>query len=118
MDRLPLRHRGQGPVRLRPRQDARQPRRRTRQRRLRELGDRQGDPAGRKANATLPVANYQPYVDAAATVPPKAEPAHAQELYAILDVAMSGVLTRQDANIDSLLSDAETKANSMLATKG
>ncbi|MFD1540479.1 ABC transporter substrate-binding protein [Nonomuraea guangzhouensis] len=72
----------------------------------------------RTANATLPVANYQPYVDAAATVPPKAEPVHAQELYAILDVAMSGVLSRQDANIDSLLSDAETKANSMLATKG
>ena len=72
----------------------------------------------RTANATLPVTNYQPYVDAAATVPPKAEPVHAQELYAILDVAMSGVLSRQDANIDSLLSDAETKANSMLATKG
>ncbi|MEV6153753.1 extracellular solute-binding protein [Nonomuraea sp. NPDC052129] len=72
----------------------------------------------RTANATLPVANYQPYVDAAATIPPKAEPVHAQELYAILDVAMSGVLSRQDANIDSLLSDAETKANSMLATKG
>ncbi|HUR08407.1 MAG TPA: extracellular solute-binding protein [Nonomuraea sp.] len=72
----------------------------------------------RTTNATLPVANYQPYVDAAASVPPKAEPVHAQELYAILDVAMSGVLSRQDANIDSLLSDAETKANSMLATKG
>ncbi|MEU4232998.1 extracellular solute-binding protein [Nonomuraea sp. NPDC026600] len=72
----------------------------------------------RTANATLPVTNYQPYVDAAATVPPKAEPVHAQELYAILDVAMSGVLSRQDATIDSLLSDAETKANSMLATKG
>lgn len=72
----------------------------------------------RTANATLPVANYQPYVDASATVPPKAEPVHAQELYAILDVAMSGVLSRQDASIDSLLSDAETKANSMLATKG
>ena len=74
--------------------------------------------ADRKTNATLPVENYEPYVQAAATIPPKAEPPHAQELYAILDVAMSGVLSRQDASIDSLLSDAETKANSMLATKG
>jgi multiple sugar transport system substrate-binding protein len=74
--------------------------------------------ADREANATLPVTNYQPYVDAAATVPPKAEPAHAQELYAILDVVMSGVLSRQDADVNKLLADAETKANSMLAAKG
>jgi multiple sugar transport system substrate-binding protein len=74
--------------------------------------------ADREKNATLPVTNYGPYVQAAATIPPKAEPAHAQELYAILDVAMSGVLSRQDASVDSLLSAAETKANSMLATKG
>ncbi|WP_236004462.1 ABC transporter substrate-binding protein [Nonomuraea antri] len=74
--------------------------------------------ASRKTNASLPVANYETYVQAAATVPPKAEPLHAQELYAILDVAMSGVLSREDASIDQLLADAETKANSMLAAKG
>ncbi|MEV3982536.1 extracellular solute-binding protein [Nonomuraea sp. NPDC049758] len=68
----------------------------------------------RKANATLPVENYQPYVDASATIPPKMEPPHAQELYAILDVAMSAVLSREDANVDQLLADAETKANAML----
>ncbi|MEU0564265.1 extracellular solute-binding protein [Nonomuraea sp. NPDC005983] len=72
----------------------------------------------RVTNASLPVQNYEPYVQAAAAIPPKAEPAHAQELYAILDVAMSGVLSRQDANIDQLLSDAAAKADAMLAAKG
>ncbi|MDX3103197.1 ABC transporter substrate-binding protein [Nonomuraea angiospora] len=74
--------------------------------------------ADREKNASLPVTNYAPYVQAAATIPPKAEPAHAQELYAILDVVMSGVLSRKDASVDQLLTDAETKANSMLAAKG
>jgi multiple sugar transport system substrate-binding protein len=31
---------------------------------------------------------------------------------------MSGVLSRQDADLNKLLTDAETKANSMLAAKG
>ncbi|MBN6051753.1 extracellular solute-binding protein [Nonomuraea sp. RK-328] len=74
--------------------------------------------ADREKNATLPVRNYAPYVRAAATVPPKAEPAHAQELYAILDVVMSGVLSRQDADPGKLLADAEAKANALLAAKG
>ncbi|MBF8192897.1 extracellular solute-binding protein [Nonomuraea sp. K274] len=74
--------------------------------------------ADRVKNASLPVENYEPYVQAAAAVPPKAEPLYAQELYAILDVVMSGVLSREDANIDQLLADAETKANSLLAAKG
>ncbi|RVX47765.1 multiple sugar transport system substrate-binding protein [Nonomuraea polychroma] len=74
--------------------------------------------ADRVKNASLPVTNYEPYVQAAATIPPKAEPVHAQELYAILDVVMSGVLSRKDANIDQLLADAETKTNTMLAAKG
>ncbi|TMR93710.1 extracellular solute-binding protein [Nonomuraea basaltis] len=74
--------------------------------------------AERVKNASLPVTNYEPYVQAAATVPPKAEPVHAQELYAILDVVMSGVLSREEASVDQLLADAETKANAMLAAKG
>ncbi|GAB2919626.1 ABC transporter substrate-binding protein [Nonomuraea fastidiosa] len=74
--------------------------------------------AEREKNATLPVANYASYVEAAGNVPPKAEPLHAQELYAILDVPMSGVLSRKDANIDQLLADAEKKANALLASKG
>ncbi|WP_240197703.1 extracellular solute-binding protein [Nonomuraea lactucae] len=74
--------------------------------------------ADRERHASLPVENYAPYVRAAAAVPPRAEPAHAQELYAILDVAMSGVLSRRDADLGRLLSDAEAKADAMLATKG
>ncbi|MEV0095059.1 extracellular solute-binding protein [Streptomyces sp. NPDC050738] len=70
---------------------------------------------GRTDNANLPVANYQSYVDAAASIAPKLEPAKAQELYAVLDVAMSAVLTRENADIDKLLKDAETKANGILA---
>ncbi|MFI6320053.1 ABC transporter substrate-binding protein [Nonomuraea sp. NPDC050556] len=70
---------------------------------------------GRKDNATLPVENYQPYVDASANVALKMEPPKAQELYAILDVAMSAVLSRKDADIDQLLADAEKKANAILA---
>ncbi|TDE36472.1 extracellular solute-binding protein [Nonomuraea mesophila] len=74
--------------------------------------------ADRVKHASLPVENYEPYARAAATIPPKAEPVHAQELYAILDVPMSGVLSREDASIDQLLADAETKANALLAAKG
>ena len=72
----------------------------------------------RQANAVLPVANFKPYVDASATIPPKMEPPYAQELYAVLDVAMSAVLSRKDADIDKLLADAEAKANAVLASKG
>ncbi|MGC9498536.1 ABC transporter substrate-binding protein [Streptomyces sp. WG7] len=80
-----------------------------------------GSPTGRKiaedrtANAVLPVEYYQPYVDTSKNVELKLEPAHAQELYAVLDVAMSAVLTRESADIDKLLEDAETKANGILA---
>lgn len=72
----------------------------------------------RVKNASLPVENYQTYVDAAATIPPKAEPVHAQEIYAVLDVPMSAVLSRKDADIDELLADAETKVDNLLAAKG
>ncbi|MFC6086589.1 ABC transporter substrate-binding protein [Sphaerisporangium aureirubrum] len=65
--------------------------------------------------ATVPVEHFQTYVDGAASVQFKLEPPKAQEIYAILDTAMSAVLTRQDANIDQLLSDAEKKVNNVLA---
>ncbi|SDJ57675.1 ABC transporter substrate-binding protein [Nonomuraea jiangxiensis] len=74
--------------------------------------------ADRVKNASLPVENYQSYVDSAASIAPKAEPMHAQEIYAVLDVPMSAVLSRKDANIDDLLKDAETKVNNLLAAKG
>ena len=69
----------------------------------------------RKQYATVPVDNFTPYVSAQGNITNKLEPPKAQELYAVLDVAMSAVLTRKDADIDKLLSDAEGKANKILA---
>jgi ABC-type glycerol-3-phosphate transport system substrate-binding protein len=69
----------------------------------------------RKQYATVPVDHFTPYVDAQANITNKLEPPKAQELYAVLDVAMSAVLTRKDADISKLLSDAESKANKILA---
>lgn len=69
----------------------------------------------RAASANLPVRNFKPYEDAYATVPGKLEPPQAQKLYAILDSVVSAVLTRQDANIDDLLADAQKKADAALA---
>ncbi|WP_432945352.1 ABC transporter substrate-binding protein [Kribbella sp. CA-253562] len=69
----------------------------------------------RKKFATVPVEHFTPYVNAQASITNKLEPPKAQELYAVLDVAMSAVLTRKDADIDKLLADAEGKANKILA---
>ncbi|NIK54408.1 ABC transporter substrate-binding protein [Kribbella shirazensis] len=69
----------------------------------------------RKQHATVPVDNFTPYVEAQGNITNKLEPPKAQELYAVLDVAMSAVLTRKDADIGKLLSDAESKANKILA---
>ncbi|MEI8409635.1 MULTISPECIES: ABC transporter substrate-binding protein [unclassified Kribbella] len=69
----------------------------------------------RKQYATVPVDHFTPYVAAQSKITNKLEPPKAQELYAVLDVAMSAVLTRQDADIDKLLRDAESKANKILA---
>ncbi|MEO3861955.1 extracellular solute-binding protein [Acrocarpospora sp. B8E8] len=71
--------------------------------------------AQREQFANVPVAHFAPYVEAAKTVQFKLEPPKAQEIYAILDTAMSAVLTRQDANVDELLADAESKVNKLLA---
>ncbi|WP_214411638.1 extracellular solute-binding protein [Sphaerisporangium fuscum] len=73
----------------------------------------------RKANANIDTSQFQQWVDGSKGIPPKAEPGpYAQEIYAVLDTPMSAVLTRQDANIDQLLSDAEAKVNALLAKKG
>ncbi|GAB3822744.1 ABC transporter substrate-binding protein [Kribbella italica] len=69
----------------------------------------------RKKFATVPVDHFTPYVSVQGSITNKLEPPKAQELYAVLDVAMSAVLTRKDADIDKLLSDAEGKANKILA---
>ena len=49
-------------------------------------------------------------------IPLKLEPPNAQQIYAVLDMAMQKVLTDQNANIDQLLADAETQVNSILAS--
>ncbi|MFD0327349.1 extracellular solute-binding protein [Streptacidiphilus monticola] len=69
-----------------------------------------------KANANLPAANYQKFVDASATIPLHLEPPNAQQIYAVLDTVMAQILTNKDADIDTLLSTATTQVNSILAT--
>jgi ABC-type glycerol-3-phosphate transport system substrate-binding protein len=77
------------------------------------LRDTQGDL--RTKYATVPVENYQSYVDGLADMDKKIEPPNAQQVYAALDNVMQGVLTNKDANIDQLLAAAETKVNTALA---
>ncbi|WP_229069602.1 ABC transporter substrate-binding protein [Actinoplanes sp. DH11] len=67
----------------------------------------------RKANANLDTANFALFETN--PVPIKGEPRNAQAIYAVLDSAMSGVLTDPDANIDALLKTAEEKVNQLLA---
>ncbi|MFI9228306.1 ABC transporter substrate-binding protein [Streptomyces rimosus] len=61
--------------------------------------------------ANVPVANYQPFMDAAPRVPGVVEPPEAQQVYAVLDTVMQAVLTREDADIDALLAAAEKKVD-------
>ncbi|HEY6593115.1 MAG TPA: extracellular solute-binding protein [Asanoa sp.] len=63
----------------------------------------------------LPVQNYAPFAQASANIPLKLEPPNAQAIYAVLDVAMQKVLTDKNADVNKLLSDAETQVNGILA---
>ncbi|MFF8638274.1 extracellular solute-binding protein [Streptomyces pilosus] len=73
------------------------------------------DDAARVEHATMPVANFKAFMDN--PVPGKAEPPKAQEIYKILDNVMSGLLTNKDADVDKLLSTAETQVNQILADR-
>ncbi|GAA1297114.1 ABC transporter substrate-binding protein [Saccharothrix xinjiangensis] len=67
----------------------------------------------KKSLATVPVANFQSYVD---TKPEgRIEPPNAQQVYAVLDNVMQAVLTKPDADVNQLLADAEVKVNNVLA---
>ncbi|GIE84538.1 ABC transporter substrate-binding protein [Actinoplanes regularis] len=66
----------------------------------------------RKANANVDPSIYSLFE--ANQLPIKGEPANAQAIYAVLDSAMSGVLTNPNANIDQLLKTAEDKVNQLL----
>jgi len=65
-------------------------------------------------HANLPQENYAPFVTGSPAIPLKLEPPVAQQLYAVLDVAMQKVLTDRNANIDQLLTNAEKQINSIL----
>jgi len=67
----------------------------------------------RKANANVNLDDFALFENN--PVPIKAEPRNAQAIYAILDSAMSGVLTDPNASIDALLKTAEDKVNQILA---
>jgi multiple sugar transport system substrate-binding protein len=66
--------------------------------------------------ANVPQANYAPFVASMNTIPVKLEPPNAQQIYAVLDVAMQKVLTDRNANVDQLLATAEKQVNTILAT--
>jgi len=66
--------------------------------------------------ANVPVANFKPFADANSGIQVKLEPPNAQQVYAVLDTAMSKVLTDANADINGLLASAETQINSILAS--
>jgi ABC-type glycerol-3-phosphate transport system substrate-binding protein len=67
----------------------------------------------KKTNTNLDLNDYAPFVNGAVAI--KLEPPQAQAIYAVLDSAMSAVLTQANANIPDLLKTAETKVNTLLA---
>lgn len=73
------------------------------------------DEQNKAAHATLPVANFKPFMSS--TQQPVVEPPSAQQIYKVLDNAMSAVLTDKNADIAELLAKAETDVNSVLANR-
>jgi multiple sugar transport system substrate-binding protein len=69
----------------------------------------------RTENSNMPVANYKPFADGDPALKYRLEPPQAQPIYAVLDGVVSAVLTNKNANIDTLMSNAETKVNGILA---
>ncbi|MBE8474684.1 ABC transporter substrate-binding protein [Streptomyces justiciae] len=69
----------------------------------------------KKANANVPVENYQAFLDGNQNLDMKIEPPHAQQIYSVLDGVVSAVLTKKDADIDQLLKDAGSKIDGILA---
>ncbi|MEU9345782.1 extracellular solute-binding protein [Streptomyces sp. NPDC048278] len=73
------------------------------------------DQAVKKANANVPVENYQAFLDGNQSLQMKIEPPDAQQIYSVLDGTVSAVLTKKDADIDQLLKDANDKIDGILA---
>ena len=73
------------------------------------------DQQAKKANANVPVENYQTFLDGNQELEMKIEPPHAQQLYSVLDGVVSAVLTKEDADTDRLLKDASGKIDGILS---
>ncbi|AGS72905.1 ABC transporter substrate-binding protein [Streptomyces collinus] len=67
----------------------------------------------KKANANVPVKNYQAFLDGNQQLQMKIEPPDAQQIYSVLDSVVSAVLTKKDADIDQLLKEASAKIDSI-----
>ncbi|WP_159621371.1 extracellular solute-binding protein [Ruania rhizosphaerae] len=62
-----------------------------------------------------PVEQFEPYTSTIADIPLVPEPpVKAQELYATLDAVVQAVLTEEDADIDTLLSEAQTSVQQQI----
>jgi ABC-type glycerol-3-phosphate transport system substrate-binding protein len=78
-----------------------------------------GDAAGKQDAATkqyanVPQENYKPFISSMGSVPLKVEPPNAQQIYAVLDVAMQKVLTDRNADPAALLADASKQVDTIL----
>lgn len=69
----------------------------------------------KEKNATIPVANFQPYLQAAPRITGKIEPPQAQAIYAQGDKVMAAVLTQRNPDLQQLLSTFASQVNSILA---
>lgn len=64
----------------------------------------------------VPVEQFKGYVESTKSLKLLAEPSNkGQEVYALLDPVVQQVLTKKDADIDKLLSDAASKIDARLA---
>jgi multiple sugar transport system substrate-binding protein len=69
-----------------------------------------------KPYANVPVEQFKGYIESTKTLKLLPEPQNkAQEVYALLDPVVQQVLTKKDADIDKLLSDAASKIDARLA---
>ncbi|MCW2944512.1 MAG: sugar transporter substrate-binding protein [Actinoallomurus sp.] len=69
----------------------------------------------RTQNANMPVDDYKAFAQGDPALKYRLEPPQAQQIYAVVDGVVSSVLTNRNANLDNLLSQAETKVNGILA---
>ena len=67
------------------------------------------------SNATIPVSNFAPYLQAAPNLKNEIEPPQAQAIYAQGDKVMAAVLTQPGPNLHQLLSTFSSQVNSILA---